>query len=184
MKLPSSFDKNGLLPVGDYSLTFDELRDSILVIRPDEATDDWDSNWRFKLVSNLEILVRQLWQIGIQNIYVDGSFVENKAHPNDIDGYFECDVRYFVSGKLERDLNALDPHKIWTWKASDRNPSPDSDKAQLPTWHFYRIELYPHYESLFSGIKDEFGNDQMFPAAFRKSRREHKQKGIVKVEKN
>lgn len=32
-----------------------------------------------------------------------------------------------------------------------------------------------------SGIKDEFGNDLPFPAAFRKSRREHKPKGKVKI---
>ena len=32
-----------------------------------------------------------------------------------------------------------------------------------------------------SGIEDDFGNDLQFPAAFRKSRREHKPKGIVKV---
>jgi hypothetical protein len=36
--------------------------------------------------------------------------------------------------------------------------------------HKYRIELYPHFGQL-SGIKDEFGNDQQFPAACRKTRR-------------
>ena len=45
------------------------------------------------------------------------------------------------------------------------------------------LERYPHYPDLPlpSGIKDEFGNDLPFPAAFRKSRREHKPKGIVQI---
>ena len=70
------------------------------------------------LVSNLEILVDQLWQVGITRIYANGSFVEEKDRPNDIDGYFECELRHFVSGRLERDLNALDPAHVWTWDAT------------------------------------------------------------------
>jgi hypothetical protein len=50
-------------------------------------------------------------------------------------------------------------------------------------WHFYRVELYPHFGQL-TGISDEFGNDLQFPAAFRKSRTEHRQKGIVKLLKD
>jgi hypothetical protein len=45
-------------------------------------------------------------------------------------------------------------------------------KWQLPMWHRYRVELYPHLPQP-GGIKDEFGNDLHFPAAFRKCRREH-----------
>jgi len=29
----------------------------------------------------LEILTRQLWQVGIREIYADGSFAEDKDHP-------------------------------------------------------------------------------------------------------
>jgi len=47
----------------------------------------------------------------------------------------------------------------------------------------YRVELYPHFGQL-AGISDEFGNDLQFPAAFRKSRTEHRQKGIVKLLKD
>lgn len=55
-------------------------------------------------------------------------------------------------------------------------------------WHRYRIELYPHYVDVplhlqGTGIHDEFGNDLPFPAAFRKSRREHKSKGIIKIKR-
>ncbi len=127
-------------------------------------------------------MVEQLWKVGITAIYVDGSFVEEKDHPNDIDGYFECELTYLPSGSLTQDLNKLDPNRVWTWDPASRSGSVNSTKRQLPMWHFYRVELYPHVGQL-SGIKDEFGNDLQFPAAFRKSRTEHRQKGIIKLVK-
>ena len=71
-------------------------------------------------------MVGRLWQVGIDRIFVDGSFVEEKDHPNDIDGYFECDVRYFASGQLQRDLNALEGADVWTWDPARRIPDPSS----------------------------------------------------------
>ena len=179
-KLPNSFNNHGLLPPGDYEATFNDLRSSLLVSGPIGKSAIWDTDWRALLVDNLEIMVNQLWTVGIQNIFVNGSFVENKDHPNDIDGYFECELRYLASGQLQQDLNLLDPNKIWTWNQRDRRLDYNSGKAQLPMWHFYRVELYAHYNQL-SGIKDAFGHEQMFPAAFRKSRREHREKGVVKI---
>ncbi len=59
------------------------------------ASTTWDRPWRARLVDNLEIMVLQLWQVGVTSIWIDGSFVENKDHPHDIDGYFEVDdMRY------------------------------------------------------------------------------------------
>jgi hypothetical protein len=178
-KLPS-FTADGLLPVGTYELTFDELRKSALVAGPSEPGLSWDSAWRLQLVDNASLLVHQLLQVGITEIFLDGSFVEDKDHPNDIDGYFHCDLMRLASGDLERDLNLLDPHHIWTWKASSRRPFPGSTKKQLPMWHQYRVELYPHYGQP-SGIVDEFGNQLEFPSAFRRSRRNGTPKGIVKL---
>lgn len=40
----------------------------------------------------------------------------------------------------------------------------------LPMWHKYRVELFP-----------EFGNNQIFPAAFRRSRRNGSPGGIIKI---
>ena len=51
-------------------------------------------------VGNLEILARQLWSVGIRDIYADGSFVEDKDHPNDIDGYFVCDLQPLDYGRI------------------------------------------------------------------------------------
>jgi hypothetical protein len=63
----------------------------------------------------------------------------------------------------------------------DRIPDANSAKRQLPMWHRYRVELYPHYPGALSGIHDEFGNDQPFPAAFRKSRAANRAKGIIEI---
>jgi len=111
-----NFDKKGLLPPGDYELTFEEIRQSVLVKGPENRDElRWDSSWRLYLVDNAEILSRQLRDVGIQNIFLDGSFVELKPHPNDIDGYFEVDLPFFASGKFHREINKIDPHKCWTW---------------------------------------------------------------------
>src|SRR2546426_2215505 len=68
-----AFTADGVLPPGDYSLTLDELRQSFLVKeRPDAP--NWDHRWRAGLVDNLEVLVRQLWQVGVDEIFIDGSF--------------------------------------------------------------------------------------------------------------
>jgi hypothetical protein len=179
-KLAFNFD--GLLPVGDYEMTLAEIRSSILVTGPGGAKyEHWDSKWRARLVDNLEIVAGQLNTTGITEIYVDGSFVEDKDHPNDIDGYFICDPFRIISGDLQRELNLLDPHKIWTWDPRDRRPYPGSPKKQLPMWHQYRVELYPHLPGLGSGIRDKYGHELDFPSAFRQCRRTNKPRGIVKI---
>ncbi len=177
------FDADGLLPPGDYVLTLDELRESPLVLGPVDGTarPNWDTEWRRHLVDNLGVLIDQLRAVEVTRVFVDGSFVEDKDHPNDIDGYFECDLMHFVRGELERDLNLLDPQKVWTWDRASRRPCRGYTKAQLPMWHAYRVELYPHAPGLLSGLKDEFGNELEFPAAFRRSRRERRARGIVQI---
>ena len=177
MHLPP-FNSDGILPPGDYPLTLDELTDSMLVCgQPNSET--WDWQWRLHLLKNLVNLVDQLWQVGITEIFIDGSFVADKDHPNDIDGYFECDLERLSSGQLERDLNLLDEHKIWTWDPRSRRPYRGYPKKQLPMWHKYRVELYPHYGQV-TGITDTFGNQLTFPSAFRSSR-EGTPCGIIKV---
>jgi hypothetical protein len=162
-------------------LTINELRVSRPVTGEGVDSPTWDAAWRRTLVDNLEVVVDRLWALGIDRIFVDGSFVEDKDHPNDVDGYFECDVRYFASGRLERDLNALEGADVWTWDPARRIFDPNSVKRQLPIWHRYRVELYPHFPGLLSGIRDAFGNELEFPSAFRLSRRAYEPKGIVRI---
>jgi len=129
-----AFEPDGLLPSGDYEVSFEELRESALVFGPGDSAHNpnWDRAWRLHLVDNLEILTRQLWQVGIREIYADGSFAEDKDHPNDIDGYFVCDLLQLSSGELTRQLNLIDPFKVWTWEPASRKPYRGYPKKQLP----------------------------------------------------
>lgn len=179
------FTDDGLLPRGDFEVSFAELRQSALVLGPGDPAEfpSWDAGWRARLVDNLEILTRQLWSVGIKEVFADGSFAEDKDHPNDIDGYFVCDLARLRTGQLERELNLLDPDKVWTWDPASRRPYRGYPKRQLPMWHRYRVELYPHVPGLGigSGILDRHGNELEFPAAFRQSRRDGTPRGIVKI---
>lgn len=178
--------QDGVLPIGDYEVTFEELRESILVNGCGELRTHWDIGRRNYLVDNLEKMVTQLWNVGIINIFIDGSFVEEKVCPNDIDGYFECDLKYLASGDLQRNLNLLDDKKIWVWDAETRKAYHGYPKKQLPMWHSYRVELYPYIPSLFNptGIYDKDGNGLNFAQAFRLSRHNDRPKGIVKIMKS
>lgn len=180
------FDADGLLPAGDYELSFENLRKSLLVVGPEDGERHlyWDRDWREWLVGNLEVLTRELWQVDVREVYVDGSFAEDKDHPNDIDGYFVCDLRPLVTGELTRQLNLLDPAKVWTWDPASRKPYRGYPKKQLPMWHRYRVELYPHVPGMGigSGIVDRYGNELEFPSAFRQCRRNGKPRGIVKIQ--
>lgn len=180
-----NFEPDGLLPKGDYEVTFEELRKSVLVVGPENPNQyqNWDRVWRENLVANLEILTQQLWKIGVTDVFADGSFAEDKDHPNDIDGYFVCDLARLASGQLARELNLLDPHKVWTWDPHSRKPFRGYPKKQLPMWHIYRVELYPHVPGLGigTGIVDRHGHELEFPSAFRQSRRDGKPRGIIKL---
>ena len=189
------FTREGLLPPGDYALTFDALRDSRLVQGPnpdrsfgedadgprhDGPWHDWDAAWRQTLTHQAETLCRPLWAVGIGSVFLDGSFTEAKAHPNDIDGYFACDVERIARGELQRELNRIDPKRCWTWDPDARRAYRGYAKRQLPMWHAYRVELYPHYNQ-FTGLTDEHGHPLTFPAAFRTRRRDAEPKGIVEI---
>lgn len=177
-----AFTSEGLLPAGDYALTLDGLEESILVLGPGWPTDfpHWDAAWRRQLVANLRVLVSQLWEVGIEDIFINGSFVEDKNHPNDIDGYFECDADQIATGRLIHQLNLIDPAKCWTWDPRTRRPYRGYPKRQLPMWHAYRVEFYPHFLGHIAG-RDAHGHPLEFPAYFRRCRRSGEAKGIVRI---
>ena len=181
MLLPM-FTPDDVLPPGDYPMTLEDLRRSSLVTGAGNPSETWDRAWRERLATNLGVLVHQLWQVGIDRIFVDGSFAENKDHPNDINGYFETEEERIITGRLVQELNALDPYQAWTWDPRRRRPDVEGAKSQLPMWHQYRVELYPHFGQP-SGIRDEYGHNLLFPAAFRKSRSAHRSKGIIQIVK-
>lgn len=139
--------------------------------------------WRELLVDSLGVLTRQLLHVGLQEVYADGSFAEDKDHPNDIDGYFVCDLHPLMTGELARGLNLLDPAKVWTRDPATRRPYRGYPKKQLPMWHQYRVELYPHVPGLGIGcdIFDKSEIELEFPSAFRQSRRDGRPRGIVEI---
>ncbi len=175
------FTADGVLPVGDHSATLAELMQSVLVLGPKHVPIGWDRRWRAELVENLGVLVPKLWAVGIEEVFVDGSFVETKSHPGDIDGYFRCDLDDFLSGRLQSRLHAVDPSGVWKWAHEDRCPVEGEYLPKLPMWERYRVELYPHFPGLKSGIRNELGEALEFPDAFRLSRPNFIRKGIVKL---
>jgi len=92
-------------------------------------------------MQNLRILVGQLWKVGVVDIFIDCSCVENKAKPSYIGGYFECKLIDLATGDFQQAPNELDLHRCWTWASSARRPDHSSTKLQLPMWHIYRLEL-------------------------------------------
>ncbi len=133
-------------------MTAPEIEISILIKNP--ARDSWDGEWRFQLLQNFLVLAGELWQVGITEIFIDGSFVEEKDRPNDIDGYFECELKHFVHKQLHRKLNALNEHKVWTWARQDMEHDPETGKRVLPMRRLYGVELFPDYPGSFTGIRD------------------------------
>ncbi len=50
----------------------------MLVVGPHPIPLGWDMPGRLRLVDNLTVLVGQLHQVGIMEIYIAGSFVQDK----------------------------------------------------------------------------------------------------------
>ena len=135
----------------------------------------WDAKWRRHLTDNLGILAGQLWSIGISEIFVDGSFVEDKDRPNDIDGYFVCSITDQVNRVLEQKLNAIDPYRVWGWDDSMRHPG-----RKLPMWHQYHVDLWPYAPGTMFG-SDNRGRPLELSEAFRRTKNQRIPKGIVKL---
>lgn len=175
------FNEYGLLDPGEYALTFSQLRQSILVKGEDKSLLPWDRIWRRRLVNNLEICVKQLWAVGIEEVYIDGSFCTDKYQPNDIDGYFIVpDPKEVLDGTLAQKLNKLDPYQCWGWEWRRFDPY---GNLQLEMWYCYRVELFPHCQGIYSGVPNEQGQNMKFDEFFRTDRDFLIPKGIVKLVK-
>lgn len=178
MDLPR-FTTDGLLPPGDYPLTIDELRASYLINGEGLGIPDWDANWRAHLANNLDLFAGQLWQVGVERIFADGSFVTAKPHPGDIDVYFECEVARFpwiTIGLLQQE-----PHLPWDW--TQRSVDPATGIPKLRMWHEFRIEVFPHFvdHPQPTGVVDEHGNNLLFPSLFRRDKDAGQSKGVIQL---
>jgi hypothetical protein len=167
-----------MLPPGIHRLTIEELRASPLV--RGDGTGPWDAAWRGYLVDNFERLYAMLCAIGIDRVFIGGSFVERKAQPSDIDGYFYVDDPDAVyDGRLEARLNELDPARAWGWEAEESIPDPEHGR-QLRMREVYAVELYPCVRSAF-GVIDPLGRPLGFEEGFAVQRVTFERKGIVLI---
>jgi len=174
------FSAAGLLPAGDYVMTFPQLRGSMLVKGPTSGSPNWDAPWRGRLVDNLNSVVRTLWELGIEYVIIDGSFVEQKDHPNDIDAYFPVTAKRWVSREVERELNRKRSENVWTWdwRYASVPVDPRVPHRRLPFWHKYRIDLFPNFGA--KAILHERLGWLTFEDGFRHTR-SGAPKGVVKV---
>ena len=166
-----SFNEHGLLPPDDYPFSIDQLRTSHLVTGAGNPSTAWDARWRLHLVNNLEIIVMQMWEVGLTEIFADGSFVQDIDHPSDIDCYFVCDSKRLDS--VLPLLNANDSDGVWTCDRDRRIPAPPKE-PQLPMFIKYGIEMWPH-----PAMKGDART--IFPKYFRQDRETKRPKGIVKI---
>ncbi len=174
-----AFDTRGMLPPGDYPMTLAGIRRSILIAGP-PGRESWNRTWREWLLDHFETLVMQLWGVGIEEIYLAGSFVSDRDHPGDLDGYFICDRAAYKTRALHRALNDLGPFRNWTWRAENRRPTRDG-QPKLPLWHDCRVELFPYYGQSRTGFFDEQGGDVDLPVLFRRVSGTHEPRGIVRI---
>lgn len=154
-------------------MTLAALRQSPLV-RGFGAGGAWDESWRSTLVDHLRVLCLQLWSVGVTDVFIDGSFCTDKAHPGDIDGYYACD-----HSSQRPKLLALDP----IWDMGKRRPNRIGQPKPL-MWHQYRIELFPLFAPPFEffsrAATGSHGQPIFFDEFFRHSRA-GTPRGIVRV---
>jgi hypothetical protein len=75
--LPPFDEETGYLPPGVHDAALDEIKQRFgSTVR------------RSRLVANLRLVVQQLWDAGVAEIFIDGSFCTSTPIPNDIDGYW------------------------------------------------------------------------------------------------
>lgn len=72
------FTDDGLLPKGVYQATLEEVKKRF-----------GDGIRRKQLLQNLETVLTQMGNCGVETVYLGGSFVTDKPRPSDIDGCFD-----------------------------------------------------------------------------------------------
>lgn len=179
------------MPAGlDYPLTLSQLRESHLITGVCSThPEPWLVHRREYLLNQFERFARCLWDVGIEDIFIGGSFVEDKPAPNDIDGYFVCSNREVLfSGELSKQLDALSTdemrqRQVWHWK--QRVEDPKTGEKRLAMWHHYQVELIPTAPGLNNAIVDkESGKRLSISEAFRLTSFGNRPKGIIKLLKD
>jgi hypothetical protein len=152
----------------------------MLVKGPKNGSPNWNTQWRGLLVRNLRSVAKTLGYLGVEHLIIDGSFVEQKDHPNDIDAYFPISRERWVSREVERELNLRRSEDVWDWDPYRAHipADPRVPHRKPPFWHKYRIDLFPDFSQ--KAIHHEHLGWLTFKDGFRHTRSGHP-KGVVKI---
>jgi hypothetical protein len=134
------FTLRGELPPGEFLATLNEV----------EERFGLKTRQRKKLMRGLRKAASHLWAAGGGRLWIDGSFITDKAEPDDIDGCWE-----YIEGQTS--LESLDPAFV----------NGDRDKMRSK----YGLDFF-----LANWI--EAGSGQPFPKFFQTSR-DGRPKGII-----
>jgi hypothetical protein len=96
------FMKNGLLPPGDHEISLADL-EKVISEGPGNG-QTWDIPWRLQLLQEFKKRYQQLLAVGINEVYIDGSYATDKFHPNDMDVYFVVPRKTLFQNKLDNRL--------------------------------------------------------------------------------
>jgi hypothetical protein len=168
------FLKNGLLPAGDHAIT---LLDMEKFIREGPGGEQsWDTVWRLQLLQEFKKRYQQLLSVGIQEVYIDGSYATDKFHPNDMDVYFIVPRNIWRSG-AEQALKAMDP-EFWRFETE----LGADGKVGYPMAFRQHIEMYPVY--LEHTPTHAECPEMIDPKInfFRTDKYSHRAKGIIKIQ--
>ncbi len=162
-----------VLPPGDHTLVLTELRQSMLVVGPRPLPQGWDASWRLELVERLALRVANLQNIGVAELFLAGSFVQNNPVPGDIDGYYMVSPAAWL--RVQRPhLMTIDPllanvsdHSTWVY-------SPEKGEPRPQLWHVARLELFPVPDTPANRLPGAI------PQFFRLSR-QGKPKGLIRI---
>jgi hypothetical protein len=120
--LPDFNEETGYLPPGVHYATLEEIKERFgKTVR------------RSRLVVNLDKVVRQLWDAGVQEVFIDGSFCTATPVPNDIDGYWIY-IQGFDRTKVDPVLLQMDIFVA----------DPSTGEAVRPMKLRYGVEFFVH----------------------------------------
>jgi hypothetical protein len=74
MPIPA-FEESGYLPAGDHEATIDEV----------EVVLGSAGFRRREVMRNLREILEELWGLGVDTVWIDGSFVSSRKRPDDVD---------------------------------------------------------------------------------------------------
>jgi len=168
------FAKSGLLPPGDHAISLEELEK--FIGQGPGGGQSWDTAWRLQLLQEFKRRYQQLRAVGINEVYIDGSYATDKFHPNDMDVYFVVPRKIWRSG-AEQALQDQDP-EFWRFE-----PELGVDgKLGYPMAFRHHIEMYPVYlehTPEYAECQEMIDPKIKF---FRTDKYSHRTKGIIKIE--